>query len=148
MSAHLGRTSKHEKITAHFFWYGIYNDVTDQIQKCDRCQRQNSLPPILNNEMHSVPVSPHVMKQVGLDLCFLPKVCDYRHLIVCIDYFAKFLEAKTIRDIITLMVATFLYELICCHGCFEAQINKQGKEFVTGVRTCSNDLADAEQLIT
>ena len=29
MSAHLGRTSKYEKITAHFFWYRIYNDVTD-----------------------------------------------------------------------------------------------------------------------
>ena len=88
------------------------------------------------------------MKQVGLDLCCLPEVCDYRYLIVCIDYFTKFLEAKPIRDKTTLMVATSLYELICCHGCFEAQINKQGKEFVTGVCTCSKDLADVEQLIT
>ena len=34
--------------------------------------------------MHSVPVSPHVMKQVGLDLCSLPEVDGYRHLIVFI----------------------------------------------------------------
>ena len=39
MSAHLGRTSTDEKIAARFFWYGIYNDVADYIQKCDCCQR-------------------------------------------------------------------------------------------------------------
>ena len=45
MSAHLGRTATYVKIAARFFWYEIYNDVSDYIQKCDRCQRQSSLPP-------------------------------------------------------------------------------------------------------
>ena len=71
MSARLGRTPTFEKITGRFFRYGIYNDVADYIQKCDRCQRQSSLPPNVRNKMHSVPGSPHVMKQVGLDLCSL-----------------------------------------------------------------------------
>ena len=62
MSAHLGRTPTYEKIAARFFSYRIYN-VTDYIQKCDRCQRQSSLTPSLKNEMDSVPVSPHVKKQ-------------------------------------------------------------------------------------
>ena len=39
--------------------------------------------------MHSVPVSPHAMKQVALDLCLLPEADGYRHLIVCVDYFTK-----------------------------------------------------------
>ena len=38
-------------------------------KKCDRSQRQNSLPPNVKYEMHSVPVSSDLMKQVDLCLC-------------------------------------------------------------------------------
>ena len=105
--------------------FGIFNDVLDYIQKCDRCQRQSSLLPNLKSKMHNVPVSSHVMKLVGLDtdICFLREVDGYRHLIVCIDYFTKWSEAKPTRDKTVLTVATFLYELMCRHGCFEVQIN-------------------------
>ena len=48
--------------------------------------------------MHSVTVSSHVMKQIGLDLCSLPEVDGYHHLIVFIDYFTKWPGAKPIRD--------------------------------------------------
>ena len=77
--------------------------------------------------MHSVPVSLHVKKQVGLDLCSLPEVDSYGHLIVCNDYFTKWSEANPIREKTALMVATFFYELMYCHGCFEVQINDQGR---------------------
>ena len=125
MLAHFERTSTYEKIAAGLFWYGIFNDVLDYIQKCDRCQRQSSLLPNLKTKMHNVPVSSHVMKLVGLDtdICFLREVDGYRHLIVCINYFTKWSEAKPTRDKTVLTVATFLYELMCHHGCFEVQIN-------------------------
>ena len=80
--------------------------------------------------MHSVPVSPHVKKQVGLDLCSLPEVDSYRHLIVCNNYFTKWLEANPIREKTVLTVATLLYEFMCRHACFKVQINNQGREFV------------------
>ena len=89
MSAYLGRTPIYEKIAVRFFWYGIYNDVSDYIQKCDSCQRQHSLPPNVKNEMHSVPVSPHVTKQIDLELCSLPEMDGYRHLFVWIHSFTK-----------------------------------------------------------
>ena len=31
MSAHLGRNPTYEKISAQFFWYGIYDDVSDYV---------------------------------------------------------------------------------------------------------------------
>ena len=102
MSGHLGRTPTYGKIAERFFWYRIYNDVANYIQKCDRCQRQSSLSPNVKNEMHSVPVSPHVMKLFDLDLYSL-------HLIICIDCFIKWSEAKLSRDKAALTVATFLY---------------------------------------
>ena len=78
---HLGRTPAYKKIAPRFFCYGIYNDVADYIQNFDRCQRQSSLPPNVKNEMHSVSVSPHVKKQVVLDLCSIPEVDSYHHLL-------------------------------------------------------------------
>ena len=86
--------------------------------------------------MHSVPVSPHVKKKVGLDICSLPGENSYRHLIVCNDYITKWLEADPIREITALTVATFLYELMCRHSCFKVQINNQGREFIN--ETCLN----------
>ena len=71
MSVNLGRTTTYIKVAPLLFWYGIYNDVSDYIQKYDRCQRQNSLPPNIKNEMHSVSASLHLKKLVGLDICSL-----------------------------------------------------------------------------
>ena len=46
--------------------------------------------------MHSVPVSPYVMKQVGLDLCSLPEVDGYRHLVfIFIILFMFYLSSDT-----------------------------------------------------
>ena len=65
MSAYLWRTPKYEKIVARFFWYWIFNNVVGYVQNFYRCKRQSGLPPNVNNKMHNVQVSQHVMKQVG-----------------------------------------------------------------------------------
>ena len=56
-----------------------------------------------------------------------------KHLVVCIDYFSKWSEAKPIKDKSASTVAQFLYEVICPHGCMKIQINDQGREFVNDV---------------
>ena len=98
--------------------------------------------------MHSVPVSPHVRKQVGLGRCSVPEVYGYNYFIACNYYFTKWSETKPIRDKTALTLATFLYELICRHGCFEVQMNDPGREFINGLCTCWHDLTVIEQRIT
>ena len=86
-----------------------------------------------------------------LSFCCLHGVDGYHHLIVCIDYFTEWLEAKPIRDKTGLTVATFLYEFMCRHGCFKVQVNDQGREFVNRVSTCLREptlLTGVEQSIT
>ena len=73
------------------------------------------------------------MKQTGVDLCSLPKISEFEHVVVCIDYFPKWSEAKPTRDKSAPTVAQFLYELICKHGCFSIQINYHGRELVNEV---------------
>ena len=42
-------------------------------------------------------------------------------------------------------VATFLYELMCRHGCFKVQINDEVREFVSVLCTCLRDLNGVDQ---
>ena len=74
-----------------------------------------------------------MLKQIVVDICSLPKVDEFEHVIVCIDYFSKWLEAKPTRDKSAPTIAQFLYELICKQGCFAVQINDQSTEFVNKV---------------
>ena len=75
-----------------------------------------------------------------MDLCNLAQIDDFKHLIVCIDYFSKWSEAKT-------TATSFLYEIICRHGCIKTQINDQGKEFVNQVAESLYKMARTEQRI-
>ena len=74
-------------------------------------------------ELKNIAVPSEVMKQIGVDICCLPSVDEFEYLIVCIDYFSKWSEAKPIHDKSAPTVSQFLYELICRHGCFAIQIN-------------------------
>ena len=43
----------------------------------------------VSSELHSIPIKTEVMQQIGIDICSLPEVDGFKHLIVCIDYFSK-----------------------------------------------------------
>ena len=103
MATHRGTESTYQKISERFFWHGMIDDVKYYIKTCRNCQQQGKIP----NE---------VMKQISVDLCNLPEVDGITHLIVCIDYFSKWSEAKAVKDKSTPTVASLLYEIICRYG--------------------------------
>ena len=88
-----------------------------------------------------------VMKQVGVDICNLPEVNGYHHVIVLIDYFSKWSKAKPTKDKSALTIAQFLQVLMCRHGCFEIQITDQGREFVNEVCKQLHELTGVEQRV-
>ena len=81
-------------------------------------------------------------------MCTLPEVDGFKHLIVCIDYFSRWFEAKAVKDKSAPTVAKFLYKIICRHGCMRIQINDQGKEFVNEVSENLHEMTGTEQRIT
>ena len=112
-----------------FSGIGMIEDIKEYIKICKSFQQQGKIFKI-NPELKSIPVPNKVMKQIGIDLCTLPEVDGFKHLIVCIDYISKWSEGKAVKDKSAPTVAKFLYEIICRHGCMRIQINDQGKEFV------------------
>ena len=85
------------------------------------------------------------MKQIGRDICNLPEVDGFQHLV---DYFSKWSEAQAVKDKLATTVATFLYEVICRHGCIKMQINDQGREFVNEVSSKLHKMTGVNQCVT
>ena len=87
------------------------------------------------------------MHQIGVDICRLPEVDGFNYLVVCIDYFTKWSEAKPLKEKAAQFVA-HLYEIICRHGCIQVQINDQGREFVNEVNSNLHRMTGTEQRMT
>jgi len=111
LAAHRGRESSYQKISERFFWYGMIDDVKKYIKFCKNCQQQGKIFKKISPELQSVPVPNEVMKQIGIDLCTLLEVDGFKYLIVCIDYFSKWSDAKAVKDKSAPTVAKFLYEV-------------------------------------
>ena len=90
MASHRSKNSTYEKIAQRYFSYNVSNDISDFVKKCEQCQKQSDLKPI--------PIPSTVMKQVGVDISNLPETDGYCHVIVLIDYFSKWSEAKPTKN--------------------------------------------------
>ena len=72
----------------------------------------------------------------------------FRYIVVVVDYFTKWIEAKAVKDKTAVSVAQFLYECICFHNVPAIQINYQGREFVNSVSSELHRLTGTEQRVT
>ena len=111
LAAHRGRESTYQKISERFFWHGMTEDIKEYIKICKSCQQQGKIFKKINPELKCIPVPNEVMKQIGIDLYTLPEVDGFKHLIVCIDYFSIWPEAKAVKDKGAPTVAKFCTKL-------------------------------------
>ena len=150
LAGHLGIHKTRDKILNRFFWKGLSHDVEEYITACERCQKVNPRLETPRAQLHSVNVPYGVMRQIGVDITQLPPSDDgYRYVVMAVDYFSKWPEARPLKDKTALSVASFLFEdIICRHGCIEIQINDQGREFVNGVSEELFRLSGTKQHIT
>ena len=78
-------------------------------------------------------------------MCSLPEVDGFKHLVICIDCFSKWLEVKPIKDNSASTIAQFLYEIICRHGCMKIQISDEDGKFVNEVSKVLHYITGTEQ---
>ncbi|GJR86009.1 putative gag-pol precursor [Tanacetum coccineum] len=85
----LGR-AVHKVMSAGYFWPSMHQDANNEISSCDSCQGIDIVGPL--------PEAPGKIK----------------YLIVAIDYFTKWLEAKPITSITRKQVKNFAFHNIIC----------------------------------
>src|SRR5215216_5852692 len=131
--AHLGGDATFEKAKERYYWPQMYEDVRKYIQQCDNCQKRGSSK---RKELLQPIKVKAPFHRVGIDIKVpLPRTSQgNRYIIVAMDYFTKWPEAKPIPDIKSETVAKFIFdEIICRHGVPDELLSDRGTSFLNKV---------------
>jgi hypothetical protein len=112
-----------------YYWPGMKSNVETVVKTCFKCQcyRPSPVPKVV---------------RVGLDIVGLLTETKKgnRFIIVLIDYFTKWIEAKATRTINTSDVIKFLQEVFSRHGVPEVIITDNGRQFIANITKATIDL--------
>ncbi|XP_071730065.1 uncharacterized protein [Rutidosis leptorrhynchoides] len=98
-----------------YFWPTLYRDVAKIVKRCKSLQRH--APQNRKSRHDMIPInSPWPFYKWAIDIVgpFLAGVGNVKFLIVAIDYFSKWVEAKALRIITEVQVRNFVWEYIIC----------------------------------
>ena len=126
-----GRALAHKVTRLGFYWPDMLKDAMSYVKKCDRCQRHAPVvrqPPELLTSINS----PIPFAMWGMDILgpFPIAAGQRKYLIVAIDYFTKWIEAKALASITTKQVTQFLWENVMCrYGIPRVLVTDNGTQF-------------------
>ncbi|GJY00508.1 reverse transcriptase domain-containing protein [Tanacetum coccineum] len=99
---HVGAQSVMERIMRQgYYWPTMHQDAKEEVDKCDSCQIHAPVPRLSKTRLTSI-MSPWPFYEWGLDILGpLPEGPDkLKFIIVAIDYFTKWMEAKPLAKTI------------------------------------------------
>ncbi|XP_050386257.1 uncharacterized protein LOC126802648 [Argentina anserina] len=114
-----------------YYWPTLASDAQELARSCHKCQIHGPIPR-LPSEPLSYIVSPWINCLWGMDLIGPLPVgkCQFKWVIVCIDYHSKWIEAAPLTAITTEKVQNFLQRNIFYrHGTPESIITDNGTQF-------------------
>jgi hypothetical protein len=129
LSAHFGIQAIYEKVKEKYWWKNMKRDVEKYVKSCDNCQRRNN--PQGLHELHPIEVK-EPFHMIGIDVIGpLPRTEEgNKYIVVAIDFFTKWPEAKAIKEANAKEISKFIYEeIICRHGCPKKILTDNGSEF-------------------
>jgi hypothetical protein len=104
--------------TQGFYWPKAASDAIDLVQKCKNCQkcaRDQKQPSSLTQLIQST----WPLQRWGLDLLgpLPPAQGNLKYVVVAVEYFSKWIEAKPLATITLVTVQKFLWQnIVCCFG--------------------------------
>ncbi|GKU90196.1 hypothetical protein SLEP1_g4224 [Rubroshorea leprosula] len=130
--SHVGpRTLAHKVLRQGYSWPNMYKDATRFVQKCPKCQFFAHLTHQPAKELTNL-VAPWPFAQWGLDLLgpFVKGVGGVTHLIVGVDYFTKWVEARPLSNLTSKKVEDFVFNsIICRYGIPNQIVDDNGTQF-------------------
>ncbi|GJU57914.1 reverse transcriptase domain-containing protein [Tanacetum coccineum] len=113
---HVGpRAVVRKAIRQGYYWPTMHEDAKEEVQKCDSCQIHAPVPRLPKTLMTSI-MAPWPFYQWGMDILgpLPPARGGAKFMIVAIDYFTKWIEAKPLVKITGKEVIRFVMDNIIC----------------------------------
>ncbi|GJX60386.1 reverse transcriptase domain-containing protein [Tanacetum coccineum] len=98
-----------------YYWPTMHADAKEEVDKCDSCQIHSPVPRLPKTHMTSI-MAPWPFYQWGMDILgpLTPARGGAKFVIVAIDYFTKWIEAKPLVKITGKEVIRFVMDNIIC----------------------------------
>ena len=121
----------HQAMTQGFWWPRMRNDAVEYVRKCEQCKKHAHL--IHQPTGHLNPISsPWPFTQWGLDILgpFPRATGNRRFVLVAVDYFIKWAEAKALANIQDVDVKKFVWKnIVTRFGVPNTLISDNGLQF-------------------
>ena len=126
-----GRSLSHRALTQGYWWPGMQKEAQEYVKKCDQCQRfapHIHQPGGVLNPLSS----PWPFAQWGLDIVshFLKAVGNKKYLLICTDYFTKWVETEPLANIRDVDIKRFIWKnIVTQFGVPYVLISNNGLQF-------------------
>ena len=129
---HEGSFKTYNRLKRDFYWPNITRDVNHYVKICHKCQLFRSKPyPKYEEDIATPSEAPFV--RVGLDLIEPLRTTRRNNsfIVVLVDYFTEWVEAKPLSRIESSDIIEFLTDVFSRHGIPEILITDNGPQFVS-----------------
>ncbi|GJS52502.1 reverse transcriptase domain-containing protein [Tanacetum coccineum] len=121
-----------------YYWPSMHRDARELIKACDDCQAHSFVPRLHKADMISVTLAWPFIKW-GMDIVgpLLEGPGRVKYLIMAIDYFTKWMEAKPLTTITGKQVVNFTYDNIVCSLPSQGNraVERANKSLLRGIKT-------------
>ena len=131
--AHLRTDVIFEKVKERYYWPQMFDNIKTYINTCDICQRREG--PERRETLKPIAVKGPFCR-VGIDIKGSLPITENGnwYIIIAIDYFLKWPEARAISDMKADIVAKFIFEeIVCRHGVSKELLSDRRTSFVNKV---------------
>ena len=125
------RSLVHKVIRAGYYWPTIQANAKAYVKVCDQCQQFSNIPKQPSKYLTPM-MAPWPFAQWGLDILgpFLLGTRQMKFLVVGIDYFTKWVEAKPLANITQQNVKNFIWKnIVYKFGVLRVLISNNGRQF-------------------
>lgn len=135
-SAHMGIFKTHKRLSQHYFWPNMYEDVKRYVNRCETCKiyKPSNLarPGLMGNPKQVT----KPFEAICCDLLgpFPSSTNRNKYLIVCTDYFSKYVLLHPIRVATGVAVAKFIEKhVFLVHGVCKYIYIDNGPQYISAV---------------
>ncbi|XP_071687624.1 uncharacterized protein [Rutidosis leptorrhynchoides] len=119
-----------------YFWPSMYRDTKEIIKAYASCQRY---APQIHMPAHELIPVMFAWPFYKWEIDLVGPFPDGKHLVVAIDFFTKWVEAKPLKSITGIQIVNFVWEkIVCCFGIPHENVNGQvevtNRDIVAGIR--------------
>ncbi|XP_062589077.1 uncharacterized protein LOC134250727 [Saccostrea cucullata] len=137
LAGHLGNKKTRQRIMQHFFWPGMYIDISRFCKSCSICQKGTPKGRTPKAPLIPIPPIEEPFSRIAIDFVGPLPLTEKknRYILVCMDYSTRYPEAFPLKNQEAETVANTLIELFSRVGVPNEILSDQGTNFMSTLMT-------------